>query len=334
MTTPEGQESANWRGRQSDVVENFKTGGPALRPDYESPERAEPAPDLLLGHRLRPPYVPRAGYDLLIQAMSGLDEHHRLCRRRRARRRAHARGRGGDRPVHRHVRHHCHPGALEARQPRPASTWRCWTWPWPCWRTRARASWNAGNAPSARATRTPAWCRTRTFPRRTATCRWRWQRRPVRAFCRYWRGLARDERFTLNAASSTARRADLMMQPQLTRARSIGRPDRAAGGGYGRRALWPHQPHVGQASTTRAQVRARPAHRAGALPGRPAARRRDREPRGDHGEPVAIRHARDLCATRRWPWASTDEWKAARAPGSGCAAAGAACASSGRALRL
>ena len=73
---PEGQALVRRLAQQADVLlENFKQGGlKQYRLDYESLRATEPAPRVLLGHRLRTdgPYAPRAGYDFLIQGMGGL----------------------------------------------------------------------------------------------------------------------------------------------------------------------------------------------------------------------------------------------------------------------
>jgi crotonobetainyl-CoA:carnitine CoA-transferase CaiB-like acyl-CoA transferase len=76
FTTPEGQSIIKSLGRQSDVVlENFKVGGlAAYGLDYES-LRAD-HPELvycsITGFGQTGPYAPRAGYDLLVQAMGGM----------------------------------------------------------------------------------------------------------------------------------------------------------------------------------------------------------------------------------------------------------------------
>jgi crotonobetainyl-CoA:carnitine CoA-transferase CaiB-like acyl-CoA transferase len=76
FTTPEGQSIIKSLARQSDVVlENFKVGGlAAYGLDYES-LRAD-HPELvycsITGFGQTGPYAPRAGYDLLVQAMGGM----------------------------------------------------------------------------------------------------------------------------------------------------------------------------------------------------------------------------------------------------------------------
>ena len=76
MATPEGQEIIRELACQSDVlVENFKTGGLARYGlDYESLSRLNPRLIYcsVTGFGQTGPYAPRAGYDLLVQAMSGL----------------------------------------------------------------------------------------------------------------------------------------------------------------------------------------------------------------------------------------------------------------------
>ena len=76
MAKPEGQQLIRELARQSDVVvENFKTGGLA-RYGLDYPSLSALNPRLIycsvtgFGHT--GPYAPRAGYDLLVQAMSGL----------------------------------------------------------------------------------------------------------------------------------------------------------------------------------------------------------------------------------------------------------------------
>jgi crotonobetainyl-CoA:carnitine CoA-transferase CaiB-like acyl-CoA transferase len=56
------------------VIENFKVGGLGSTGWTMPPARGEPPADLLLDHRLRAgrPYAQRAGYDFIIQGMSGL----------------------------------------------------------------------------------------------------------------------------------------------------------------------------------------------------------------------------------------------------------------------
>ena len=76
MATPEGQEIIRELACQSDVlVENFKTGGLARYGlDYESLRQLNPRLIYcsVTGFGHTGPYAPRAGYDLLVQAMSGL----------------------------------------------------------------------------------------------------------------------------------------------------------------------------------------------------------------------------------------------------------------------
>ncbi|WP_087742950.1 CaiB/BaiF CoA transferase family protein [Acidovorax sp. T1] len=76
MATPEGQELIRELACQSDVlVENFKTGGLARYGlDYTSLSRLNPRLIYcsVTGFGQTGPYAPRAGYDLLVQAMSGL----------------------------------------------------------------------------------------------------------------------------------------------------------------------------------------------------------------------------------------------------------------------
>ena len=63
------------RAVATSCVENFKVGALAtLRPRLRGAARDQPAPRLLLDHRLRPdrPVRDRAGYDFLIQGMGGL----------------------------------------------------------------------------------------------------------------------------------------------------------------------------------------------------------------------------------------------------------------------
>ncbi|MDR0227442.1 MAG: CoA transferase [Burkholderiaceae bacterium] len=76
MATPEGQELIRELARDSDVVvENFKTGGlKRYGLDYESLSALNPRLIYcsVTGFGQTGPYAPRAGYDLLVQAMSGL----------------------------------------------------------------------------------------------------------------------------------------------------------------------------------------------------------------------------------------------------------------------
>ena len=76
MATPEGQELIRELAKQSDVVvENFKTGGlKRYGLDYESLSALNPRLIYcsVTGFGHTGPYAPRAGYDLLVQAMSGL----------------------------------------------------------------------------------------------------------------------------------------------------------------------------------------------------------------------------------------------------------------------
>ena len=76
MATAEGQKLIRELARQSDVVvENFKTGGLARYGlDYASLSALNPGLIYcsVTGFGHTGPYAPRAGYDLLIQAMSGL----------------------------------------------------------------------------------------------------------------------------------------------------------------------------------------------------------------------------------------------------------------------
>ncbi len=76
MAKPEGQQLIRELARQSDVVvENFKTGGLARYGlDYASLSALNPRLIYcsVTGFGHTGPYAPRAGYDLLVQAMSGL----------------------------------------------------------------------------------------------------------------------------------------------------------------------------------------------------------------------------------------------------------------------
>ncbi|HQQ69180.1 MAG TPA: CaiB/BaiF CoA-transferase family protein [Alicycliphilus sp.] len=76
MATPEGQELIRELAKQSDVVvENFKTGGlKRYGLDYASLSALNPRLIYcsVTGFGHTGPYAPRAGYDLLVQAMSGL----------------------------------------------------------------------------------------------------------------------------------------------------------------------------------------------------------------------------------------------------------------------
>lgn len=76
MATPEGQDLIRRLARDSDVlVENFKTGGlKRYGLDYASLSALNPRLIYcsITGFGHTGPYAPRAGYDLLIQAMSGL----------------------------------------------------------------------------------------------------------------------------------------------------------------------------------------------------------------------------------------------------------------------
>ena len=87
------------------------------------------------------PYAERAGYDLMIQAMSGMMSITGRADGEPGGGPA-ARGCGGDRLVHRRVRRPARSwrrlrrGIARARA--STSTWRCWMWAWPCWPTRPR----------------------------------------------------------------------------------------------------------------------------------------------------------------------------------------------------
>lgn len=76
FTTPEGQAIVRELARQSDVVlENFKVGGlAAYGLDYASLSAVNPRLIYcsITGFGQTGPYAPRAGYDLLVQAMGGL----------------------------------------------------------------------------------------------------------------------------------------------------------------------------------------------------------------------------------------------------------------------
>lgn len=76
FTTPEGQAIVRGLARQSDVVlENFKVGGlAAYGLDYASLSAVNPRLIYcsITGFGQTGPYAPRAGYDLLVQAMGGL----------------------------------------------------------------------------------------------------------------------------------------------------------------------------------------------------------------------------------------------------------------------
>lgn len=76
MATPEGQELIRELARQSDVVvENFKTGGLARYGlDYASLSALNPRLIYcsVTGFGQTGPYAERAGYDLMVQAMSGM----------------------------------------------------------------------------------------------------------------------------------------------------------------------------------------------------------------------------------------------------------------------
>jgi crotonobetainyl-CoA:carnitine CoA-transferase CaiB-like acyl-CoA transferase len=76
FTTPEGQALVRELARKSDVVlENFKVGGlEAYGLDYESLRAVNPRIIYcsITGFGQTGPYAPRAGYDLLMQAMGGL----------------------------------------------------------------------------------------------------------------------------------------------------------------------------------------------------------------------------------------------------------------------
>jgi len=74
FTTPEGQALVRELARKSDVVlENFKVGGlEAYGLDYESLRAVNPRIIYcsITGFGQTGPYAPRAGYDLLMQAMA------------------------------------------------------------------------------------------------------------------------------------------------------------------------------------------------------------------------------------------------------------------------
>lgn len=76
FTTPEGQAIVRNLARKSDVLlENFKVGGLAAHGlDYESLRAVNPRLIYcsITGFGQTGPYAPRAGYDLLVQAMGGL----------------------------------------------------------------------------------------------------------------------------------------------------------------------------------------------------------------------------------------------------------------------
>ena len=173
---PEGQALVRRLAAQADVLlENFKVGGlKAVRPRLRKPEGAQPAPHLLLDHRLRPdrPLCRARRLRLPDPGHGRADEPHRPPRRRAGRgplkvgvaltdmmtglyaddRRAggaclpRAHGPG---PAHR-------PGAA-----RRAGRLR--------WRTRPRTTWSAAACRAAWAMRTRTSCPTRTSPPPMAT---------------------------------------------------------------------------------------------------------------------------------------------------------------------
>jgi crotonobetainyl-CoA:carnitine CoA-transferase CaiB-like acyl-CoA transferase len=197
MATPEGQAIIRELAKDSDVVvENFKTGG-LQRYGLDYASLAALNPRLIycsvtgFGHT--GPYAPRAGYDLLIQAMSGLMS---------ITGRADSEPGGGPLRVGVAVidlftgmyatsailsaleaRHHTGRGQhidmalLDVAMAVLAN--------------QGTGFLNTGSIPAARATPTPAWFLIRTFPRPTAHAAGDRQRRPVRTLLRSGRrGLA------------------------------------------------------------------------------------------------------------------------------------------------
>ncbi len=128
------------------LVENFKVGGLASYGlDYASLRALNPRLIYcsITGFGQDGPYAERAGYDLMIQAMTGMMS---ITGR--------ADGVPGGGPQRVGVAltdlftgvyaSTAILAALEVRDTAPAerastSTWRCWTWAWPSWPTRRRA---------------------------------------------------------------------------------------------------------------------------------------------------------------------------------------------------
>jgi crotonobetainyl-CoA:carnitine CoA-transferase CaiB-like acyl-CoA transferase len=148
MATPEGQALIKQMALQADiVVENFKVGGlKQYGLDHESLRALNPRLIYcsVTGFGQDGPYAERAGYDLMVQAMTGLMS---------------ITGRADNEPGGGPMRvgvavidlftglyaSNAILAALHVRATTRArastSTWPCWTWAWPCWPTRPQATW-------------------------------------------------------------------------------------------------------------------------------------------------------------------------------------------------
>ena len=124
FATERGREIVRRLAARSDVlIENFKVGGlKKFGLDYESLQRAQSAPRLLLGHRLRPDRALRRARRLRFPHPGHVRLH---GRHRRAGRRAAEGRRRGLRPLHRALRRHRdRSGADRARAQRARSAHR------------------------------------------------------------------------------------------------------------------------------------------------------------------------------------------------------------------
>jgi hypothetical protein len=113
IASAEGAALVRELAKDADVVlENYKVGQLAKYGlDYAAPVGAQPAPGLLLDHRLRPGRAVRAGSRLRLRHPGHRRPDERDRREgRHARQRTAEGGRGRGRPLHRPVRHHRHPG--------------------------------------------------------------------------------------------------------------------------------------------------------------------------------------------------------------------------------
>ena len=167
FSTPEGAETVRKLVATADVlIENFKLGGlKKYGLDYESLREAQPAPRLLLDHRLRPGRTLCAARRLRLHHPGHVrhDVDHRRGRRRAAEGR-----RRGLRHLHRPLFGHRHPGGAAPRRGDrrgPASsTWRCST-------RRSRCSATRTSTISSPASRRCRWATPITTSRPTRCCR-------------------------------------------------------------------------------------------------------------------------------------------------------------------
>ena len=206
--SPRARRMVRELARQADVViENFKVGDLARYGlDYDEPARDQPAPRLLLDHRLRPdrPLCAARRLRLRDPGHGRADEHHRRARRRwpaaarEGRRRHHRRA---HRPVRHHRRSSRRSPIASAAATASTSTSRCSTCMVACRPTRSRTTSSRASVRRA-ARQRPS--QHRALPgvpdaRRPHHPRRR-QRRPVRQVLCKVAGrpeLAEDERFRL-----------------------------------------------------------------------------------------------------------------------------------------